>query len=206
MSKFVDVFVPIAALLSVFIGAGTLLIWMLSEDQKTRDKKLVVLREELWCAIVRMKPSWDELVEMASVSGHNAGDVYVCLRKIHKDLLIGKPQTSDELPRDVFETATATKTDELRHLIQSYISKHKAAEPFEGLPAETRVHLERLQSAMGDDPRALEPLTTQIRELVSVYEKEKKRQQRYTAWGFFLAVASFLFAAWTYFNPYVAVK
>ena len=191
MIKYIDVIIPVVfVVLIITILVLTFVAGLIGADQKEKKKRLEILAEELTAAIAKSSPTWDELVDMATISGHTAQDVYQCLRSMNKLILIGK---ADDIAG-------------FKDLIQSYMAKHKLAEPFEGLPTETRLHLERLRSAMDDNAHLLEPLTIQIRELVSVYEREKKRQQRYTAWGFFLAVASFAFAAWSYFNPYVASR
>ncbi len=110
---------------------------------------------------------------------------YELTRSIYRDLLVGKSQ----------------EYEPHKTLIESYLAQHKKAEPFEGLPTETRMHLGRLREALTGHDHLLEPLTSQIRELVSVYESDKKAQKRYTAWGFFLGLFGVMFAAYTYLNP-----
>jgi hypothetical protein len=41
---------------------------------------------------------------------------------------------------------------------------------------------------------------------VSVYERDKKSQRRYTAWGFFLGLLGILFAAYAYVNPLTGAR
>jgi dolichol kinase len=89
-----------------------------------------------------------------------------------------------------------------RQVIEGYILAYRKTDPFDGLPSETRLHLERLHDALQDKAHLLEPLTMQLKELVSVYEREKKAQSRYTTGGFILAIVGLAFAGYTYLYPY----
>lgn len=143
------------------------------------------LLQDIGDAIKHSQPAWEQIVEIAESDGLGAKAAYELTRSIYRELLVGKGQE--------YELHKA--------LIESYLAKHKKAEPFEGLPTETRMHLERLREALAGYDHLLESLTSQIRELVSVYENDKKAQKRYTAWGFFVGLFGVMFAAYTYLFP-----
>lgn len=87
--------------------------------------------------------------------------------------------------------------------IESLLSEMKDREPFEGLPSEIRIHLERLREEMHTTSHKLEPLTTKIRELVSLKSREYRLQKYYTLGGFVIGVVGLAFAAYAYWFPVV---
>ncbi|MHB1013925.1 MAG: hypothetical protein ACYC2W_01425 [Desulfurivibrionaceae bacterium] len=86
-----------------------------------------------------------------------------------------------------------------KDLIRSYIEKHKEEEPFEGIPNDIRIHLERLREKINGQKELLDPLTNQIKDLLTINEKEKKHQKYYTIGGFFIGLLGFCFAIYSYF-------
>jgi len=160
------------------------LIMSIIEDKSSRSKR-EKFSEYFKSSIAHSQPTWEQVLDMAETSEVSISDVFKISRLLLRDILSGK-DTELEIHRD---------------LIESYISKHRHAEPFEGLPSEMRVHLERLRDALNEKSHLLEPLTAQIRELVSIYEKDKRHQRRYTAWGFVVGLLGLIFAAYAYVNP-----
>jgi hypothetical protein len=178
---------------SLFLGTplvlsvSVLLIWfgMSSETREKKNREL--FSQDLAAAVKHSQPTWEQVLDMAELNGVSSKTAYDTSRALLRDLLTGKD----------------TDLEKHKNLIETYIARHKMAEPFEGLPTETRVHFERLREALSGKEQLLEPLTMQVRELVSVYEKDKKAQRRYTAWGFFVGVLGILFAAYTYIHPLI---
>jgi hypothetical protein len=144
--------------------------------------------KDLRGAISTGQPTWKQLVDIAELRGLSQRRAYFVTRRLLRDI-----QTGAEL-----------SLKDHRTLLEEYIAEYKQAEPFEGIPNETRVHLERLRKSLGSDVAVLEPLTSQIRELVSIYEQDKVKQRRYTVWGFFIGVISFIFAAYVSVYPLVS--
>jgi hypothetical protein len=165
-----------------------LIIGVLSGYFEAQDVRKRKFREELIAAILHSQPNWHQIVEMAETSSMPVALVHHMVRELHKTILTGVNE----------------KMQPHRALIEGYIASHRRAEPFEGLPTEIRIHLERLSGALGDKEHLLDPLTTEIRELVTIYKKDYKLQKRYTSWGFFLGVVGLVFAAYAYFYPYVS--
>ncbi len=143
-------------------------------------------KQEMVRAIQHTQPTWQQMLDIAETSNVSAATTYHLARQLHKEILVGADK----------------ELQPHRALIEGYISTHKRTEPFEGLPNEVRIHLERLRDHLDGKEHFLEPLTIQIRELVSVHRKEHRTQKRYTTWGFFIGVAGTAFAAYAYFYPY----
>jgi hypothetical protein len=177
---------------TLYLGVGLMSFWalMLTSVQvgELLGKNCIErkFRMDLRGAIKHSQPQWDQLVEIAQSRYLNQRAAYSVARSLLRDVLTG----------------TETELASHRKLLEGYIEKYKEAEPFEGLPSETRVHLERLREALNGQNVLLDPLTAQIKELVSVYEKDKSRQRIYTFGGFIVGIGGLLFAAYAYFNPY----
>ncbi|WCE05903.1 hypothetical protein [Pseudoxanthomonas sp. JBR18] len=90
---------------------------------------------------------------------------------------------------------------EHQSLIESLLKEMRDREPFDGLPNEVRIHLERLREGMSQTPDALEPLAIQIRELVALKSREHRMQKYYTVGGFALGIIGLVFAAYSYWVP-----
>ena len=86
-------------------------------------------------------------------------------------------------------------------LLDSYVLQYKQMEPFEGLPGDIRLQLERLSLALGTNHTLLNPLTEQLQESVRLQEKTNKKQRFHTTGGFMLGVAGLLFGIFTSLFP-----
>ena len=178
-----DFFIPMI----IFVGILFLIFVIsfafasiLSEIESSR--KMKKLREDLSSAIVGSQPTWSQLLIVSGTQDCSARDVNRVLSEMYSDAL-------------------SLKIDALvphKDLIHSYISQHKKLEPYEGLPAPTKVHLERIAEALNEKSDLLSPLTTQIKEMVSVHESKNRSQRLYTALGFFVGAIGLLFSAYPY--------
>lgn len=89
---------------------------------------------------------------------------------------------------------------EIQHL-EIYLNHIKQIEPFEGVPIELRIHLERIKDQSPNLAGLLDPLAIQIKELATVRSREVKLQKYYTAGGFFVGLIGIAIAVWMYINP-----
>jgi len=136
-------------------------------------------------AVKHSQPNLRQLTDIAEISGINSETMYYVFKDILREILVGKNK----------------ELEPHQSLIEGYITKYEEQEPFEGIPTETRIHLERLSESLADTDYSLEPLTMQIRRLVSVYEKEKKQLKRYTVGSFIIGIVAIIIAIYTYINP-----
>lgn len=143
-------------------------------------------QEDLILAIENSQPTWPQILQIAASRQVKNERVYWILQRLLRETLTGR--NTDLAPH--------------RTLLETYIQNMKEAEPFEGMPKEIRVHLERLREQSSISPQSMEPLANQIRELLTVNQKEYKQQKYYTAGGFFIGIIGVMFAAYTYFYPY----
>ena len=173
---------------SLVIGAVAFLAWMLVsllEDifaMKLRKQ----FEDDLRLAIKHSQPTWEQLSDIASTRNVKNAEMFWVLQKLMREILTGR------------ETVIAPH----QAVVDGYLNKIKEIEPFEGIPTEIRIHLERIKEHLSKDSLLLQPLTSQIRELLSVNEKEKHQQKYYTVGGFFVGFLGLIFAAFAYFYPY----
>ena len=96
-----------------------------------------------------------------------------------------------------------TEDDNLKEIeqLQNYLTYIKQIEPFEGVPSEIRIHLERIKDHSPDLTNLLDPLAIQIKELATVRSREMRLQKYYTVGGFFIGLIGIAVAVWMYINP-----
>lgn len=177
-----------AVSIAALFGVSVFIALYLNSDFKQGYK--AKFRADLKKAIVHSQPSWEQVMLLARSHSLTKGMAYIQAVSLLRDVLTG----------DDKELQTH------RSLIEGYLSVYSATDPYDGLPSETRLHLSRLRDALAGKEHLLEPLTIQLRELVSVYERKQKRQQFYTTWGFMLGVVGLAFAAYTYLYPSAPVE
>ncbi len=115
----------------------------------------------------------------------NSKDIQLVARKQFKESLL----LNDANP----EKATYFQT-----LYQDY----EKDEPFEGLPSDVRLHLERVRDAMGkQNDHMLQPLAAQLQELNDENIRKQKKMWWVSVASFMIGVASLVFSGYTYFSP-----
>ena len=175
-------------ILALLVGAIAFLAWMLGSilEDVLAMKWRKQFEEDLRLAIKHSQPTWEQLADIAASRNVKNADMFWVLQKLMREILTGR------------------ETDISPHqsVVEGYLAKLKEIEPFEGIPTEIRIHLERIKEHLDQNPLLLQPLTSQIRELLSVNEKGKRQQKYYTIGGFFVGFLGLIFAAFSYFYPY----
>ncbi|HCI13602.1 MAG: hypothetical protein A2063_07500 [Gallionellales bacterium GWA2_60_142] len=163
------------------------LLWIVISvvEDIERNKRRKLFEADMELAVKNSQPSWEQLTAIASSRGLNNTVIFWSLQDTLREILTGR--NSDLKPH--------------QSVIEGYLSKLREIEPFEGIPNEIRLHLERVKELLPKGPDLLQPLTSQIRDLVSVNEKDRRQQKYYTVGGFFVGFVGLLFAAFTYFYP-----
>ncbi|MCG3767872.1 hypothetical protein EXA23_17265 [Vibrio cincinnatiensis] len=85
-------------------------------------------------------------------------------------------------------------------LIEGYVREFNREQPFQDLPSDIRLYLERVRDKL-DDKTTLEALTSHIRELVALNNRENKKLKFYTVGGFFVGILGVSLAIIFYFAP-----
>ena len=135
--------------LIILFGLGFSL-WALNDilNDYFNFKRGKMFKKDFEDCVKHSQPSWDEVKEIASISTVPHHNVQKILKNLHVQVLAGR--NSDLEPH--------------KKLLESYIQNYKTEEPFEGIPNEIRMHLERLRENINGNELILEPLTSQIRE------------------------------------------
>ena len=166
-----------------FFGLSVFMAMYFNTDFKQGYK--TKFRSDLKKAIAHSQPTWDQVLLLARSHRLTKAQAYIEAVALLRDVLTGDDK----------------ELQSHRKLIEDYLTAYAVTDPYDGLPNETRLHLNRLRDALADKNHLLEPLTIQLKELVSVYERKQRTQRFYTAWGFVLAVLSLAFAGYTYVYP-----
>jgi hypothetical protein len=136
-------------------------------------------------SVVHSQPEWNEIKEIASTRGIAKNSLYQVIIATKREILAGRDK--DLEPH--------------KGIIVSYISKLHEEEPFEGMPDDIKLHLQRIRDKLAGNENILDPLTAKIVELLAVNEKERKRQRSYTIAGTLIGFFGLAFALYAYFSP-----
>jgi hypothetical protein len=172
------------ALISIVVIGGFIFIsWALGSmlEDIFEMKQISNFSNDFKDTVKYSQPSWEDVKEIASTRGLTQSKIQFTIRKYNREIMAGR---EDDL-------------SEHKDLIKSYITQYRKDEPFEGLPNEVRIHLERLRDQINGNDHLLEPLTTQIKDLLTINQKEKRQQKYYTIGGFFVGLAGLAFALYT---------
>ncbi|WP_081138965.1 hypothetical protein [Halomonas sp. BC2] len=175
------------ALFSIGITGGLILLaWLLVTMLVDifEMKQISNFSKDFKDMVKHSQPSWEDVKEIASTRGLTQSKIQFTIRKYNREIMAGR---EDDL-------------SEHKELIKSYITQYRKGEPFEGLPNEIRIHLERLRDQIDGNEHLLEPLTTQIKELLTINQREKRQQKHYTIGGFFVGLAGLAFALYASFS------
>lgn len=176
----------------LIIGGFSLLIfgffWIVGSliEEWVQTGILRKFEKELEAAIIHSQPTWKELKLIADTNSVSFSKIQPVLERVMRNALTGKIERL------------------LNHkaLIQSYIDESNEEEPFDNMPSEIRIHLERINDQLENGKTLLEPLTNQIRELLAINARERRVQRFYTIGGFFIGLLGFFFAIFTdYYAP-----
>jgi hypothetical protein len=183
----IPIWLTILLSLGVVVGLGSFFLWLISSitNDYAQFRARKEFQHDVVSAIPNSQPTWDEIVDMAATRNVTTAGIDEVLRRIKRDVLTGRLATLQEH----------------RGILDAYLSKHREKAPFDGLPNDMRLHLERIREQIASRAELLEPLTAQIRELVRMNEKDKRHQRYYTVGGFFVGFVSLIFAAYTYLYP-----
>jgi hypothetical protein len=173
-------------LVLILIAVIAFIFWALVTivEDIFETKSITSFSKDFKDTVKHSQPDWEDIKEIASTRNLTQSKIQFTMRRYYREIIAGR---EDEL---------ASHKD----LIKSYIDKYRKDEPFEGLPNEVRIHLERLRDHVKGSEHLLDPLTSQIKDLLTVNAKENKHQKYYTMSGFFVGLAGLAFALYTYFS------
>lgn len=162
-----------AAFVAVLGGTVVWLIFIFGDAIDT------AVRQSRFCkglrgALEAGQPGWADICLVASTAGVSKQVAYLELRYLVRDLIVGTQK----------DDANGTR----RKLLEALVAEYELEEPFEGLPGETRLELERIQKSLSGQTHLLHPLTAHFKELLKANDSRSKRQGFYTFAGFLFGV------------------
>lgn len=157
-------------------------------DELVRRKQHKTFMEDLTLTLIHKGKalSLQQIQQIAETRGVTQHEIQRCLKILLREVLAQRNLSLQEH----------------QSYIEGLIKEMKIKEPFDGLPNELRIHLERLRDDLHQTPEKLEPLTIQIRELATLKSREYRLQKYYTVGGFAVGLVGLAFAAFAYWVPH----
>ena len=131
--------------------------WISIRDQ--RD-----LLNDIRDALISKEIDWEGVKIIAASRVVEGNKLTRVLRKLYRESITGRDQ----------ELASKSA------VLSGFIQQRNKEEPFEGLPSDIRVNLERVRDHISEDVALLEPTADQIQQLIDI-EKVARRRDRVVA-------------------------
>lgn len=131
--------------------------WISIRDQ--RD-----LFNDIRDALISKEIDWEGVKIIAASRVVEGNKLTRVLRKLYRESITGRDQ----------ELASKSA------VLSGFIQQRNKEEPFEGLPSDIRVNLERVRDHISEDVALLEPTADQIQQLIDI-EKVARRRDRVVA-------------------------
>lgn len=106
--------------------------------------------------VTESPPSWTELKDLAPTWGLTQQQLHRIIMRLYRDAMAGR----------------AKGLYLHKELMKGYISEYRRDEPFAELPSEIRIHMERLRDHTSSNGHVLELLTSQIKDILAISQKE----------------------------------
>ena len=115
----------------------------------------------------------------------NSKDIQLAARRQFKEAL-----TAEQVEKE--------KSDYFQALFEDYVRD----EPFEGLPSDVRLHLERVRETLGkENDHMLQPLASQLQDLNDENIMKHKKMWWVSVTSLMIGIASLAFAGYVYYKP-----
>lgn len=176
MSQSATISITILVIYGIIILGGLIFLYYGINnlaDELINRKFRNAFKKDLYNAIINDNtPSWDQVKIIAETNSLPRKEVSRVVKLIITEILSGE---------------SSLEKDKIK-IFESYLKKHNQEEPFEGIPSEIRIHLERLKESSGIQIEQLEPLTKHITELLKINTKENKRQKYFSLISLFVGI------------------
>lgn len=171
----------IVAVVVVYIGVLLVVPMALDEAAKRRRRKTV---GELVANSFSKKPLTRKQIEILSADNRlTSRDTQILLRNQFSEAV----KSADE------------NRDEKLHYFQVLYEELEKDEPFEGLPSDVRLHLEKIRESIGKEKDFLmQPLASQLQDLNSSAKRKEKWMWGLTIASFAVGVVGVIFGALPY--------
>ncbi|MBN3214591.1 hypothetical protein [Pectobacterium polaris] len=179
-------------LLVEFIILILMLIWAIPIiiDSIVKSNSRNKFGKELSALFEKNKLNRKQIEILAKEYFLNPRDIQLVARRQFK-----KSLTSEHVEKN--------KSDYFQILFEDY----ERDEPFEGLPSDVRLHLERVRDALGkENDHMLQPLASQLQDLNDENIRKHKKMWWISVISLMFSIASLAFAAYVYYNPIDNIK
>ncbi len=178
MQEWLIVLLVMGALIALMIFFAWVLGAIVEEimDANRRTRQRHDFSKRLAGAAITSQPSWSRIADIADLTGIRDHDQIRVYRETLMAITTG--EAPDLAPHE--------------NLIEGYLQEVRKRQPFEGMPEQLRVPLEKLRQSVDLDEEAFEPLTDQIRDLLEINSRDKTTQRFYTIGGFFVGLTAIM--------------
>lgn len=142
------------------------------------------LKNDIRESFVNSKPSWEQIKIMLATEG----DLSTKHLKSIIQLLIRESLTDKE-----------NKLNDKAEILESYLRKIEESEPFDDMPEDIKLLLERIKEKIKPESQILDPLVTHLRNLLKLNSKEAKKHKIMAYAGILLAVIGL---SWSIYSHY----
>jgi hypothetical protein len=176
----------IIGIIIVYLGMSVFLIALINSiiGDYRRSKSTSKFKQSLTLAIKTSQPTWNQIRTIAS----GQPITKLQMRSFLKELL------TESLAGDEGLKAHAA-------LIESYILADQEDEPFDDMPQEIRIHLERLRDQIPNRPELVETLVEHLRDTRIKTVRQKKRQNLINMLSLLLGLIGLIIGIISAFKP-----
>ncbi len=130
-------------------------------EEYAKSKKLSKFKQDVLKALNNSKPTWHQIKLIAETQKLTQTDISIVIKQIISDLLI--------------EGNESIKSNLI--LLESYLESYTNDEPFDDMPDDVRVHLERLKEQLPNRIELLDPIVNHLRDLKIANLRNRRRQK-----------------------------
>ena len=156
----VDVILMIVIMLVLLAVAGALLflvVAVLDDHRKAKERER--FKQSLRESVKHSQPSWNQVKTIASARSLSKREVTQVLKELLTIALEGDIALKPHI-----------------NLVESYVEADAEEEPFEDMPQQIRIHLERLKEQLSNRPELLEALVAHLRDAKIETVRQRRRQ------------------------------
>lgn len=184
-----DTLLYIGTILAMVLGGGFIAWFFVTVLEAiviimTDRSNLKSFKSDFENAVIHSQPDWDGMKRIAKTRGLKPSQIYWSLEEYIREIKTGENE----------------KLSEHLELIDSYIAAYKHDEPFQSLPSDIKLHLERVRDKLGST-ELLDPLTSQIKDLLAIHSEESKKAKFYSIGGFITGLLGVALAIILYVLP-----
>lgn len=170
----------------LLISAIVWLLWMvgqiLNDYVKSRRRKEFL--NDLEAALRSGDPTWDQIKLIAETRLVPIPEINKIVKKLIREIITGRKE--DLAPK--------------YNLINEYLNTCRREEPFDEIPDDIRLHLQRIREGIGDNYELLEPVANHIKTLLEIRSSERKKDRKIAIISLLIGVVGLIVGVFPLFN------